>query len=946
MIEASRTLDHSRKKSQNDHKHNEIANVTKEVDVEAKIMDVGDCDNDVNDDDICLSGSDSDDDDDDDDDEDNENESLLIADEDGEYGINDDADLDTTKMDDDCDISPVFKTLRDYFGHKQFRSGQEWAINRTIDGKNSLLVMPTGAGKSLCYMMPAALLPGLTIVVSPLIALMHDQLRKLPVQLPGACLSGDLSTHKVSKITVDVLNGLIKVLYVSPERLSSPSFRKLIQTLNSSNQKCSKAVSLICIDEAHCLSQWSHNFRPSFLRIHREIKFIDPHSTLALTATAPPGTQRDIMRSLGIEDEGLKSMPPRRDNLTFYASIINNDEDRLQVLLKILQSSCVKVEKGKSSSSSRSSCDNIPLTIVYVGRRDEAESITEYLKGNNISAVAYHAGMDADQRSKSQSMFDRGLAKVIVATVAFGMGVDKSDIRQIIHSSIPKTVENYLQETGRAGRDGLPSKCHLMVSRDDAIKGISLQHSNKLSHIQILLLLERIFALDNVKTTAESSASVSIKYSTATIIEAVERDLDIPSAVIETILSILEMPPFQLLTVDGISYDTIKGKMKLGMKEKELLQSNVLLKAIDKLNTASRKNTKTKIDDDEEEEEEDEDITGFKNAGRSGMGGYSSYGLSTSNGFRPKFDSTKAWQADDGLASYGLKRFELSLEALSHELKVTRSDVCRHLWGLQREGLIEYSLSDSAAFVRFENILTFNSKFEYLKWLWGLASSVLSTMLRIEKLWSERSYDMWRLGLVLNDLTNTTIQTNNDDDGDDANTHDTAAWNSQQDFKDFICHYVENICGQVEINTSTTDENMIRLQEMFFNMQLPTLASDSNTTNDTNDAYNVNTILQNAIQDATFIMQEIRMIDIIRYITKSCYDKFLQHIDNDNDNGIEKQYESEKKKLCCLYVTKVLHGLQSRLLPSSSWKDHTAWGRYKDIDFDYLYMKIYEKIIQ
>jgi superfamily II DNA helicase RecQ len=231
MIEASRTLDHSRKKSHNDHKHNEIVSVTKEVNVDAK-MDVGDCDNDVNGDDICLSGSDDDSDDEDDDDND-ENESLLIADEDGEHGINDDdADFDTTTMDDDCDSSPVFKILRDYFGHKQFRSGQEWAINRTIDGKNSLLVMPTGAGKSLCYMMPAALLPGLTIVVSPLIALMHDQLRKLPVQLPGACLSGDLSTHKVSKITVDVLNGLIKVLYVSPERLSSPSFRKLIQTLN------------------------------------------------------------------------------------------------------------------------------------------------------------------------------------------------------------------------------------------------------------------------------------------------------------------------------------------------------------------------------------------------------------------------------------------------------------------------------------------------------------------------------------------------------------------------------------------------------------------------------------------------------------------------------------------------------------------------------------------
>ena len=976
MIEANTTLDYSHKKGTNHrhhhhHQQQQSNNKQKEkYNIEDKVGDHNEDDN-ADKNDIYLSSSESDDDDDDDDDADDENDdesdnnSLLIENDDGdedctEYHVNH---INTIN---DTASSPVYKILREYFGHRQFRAGQEWAIDRTISGKNSLLVMPTGAGKSLCYMMPAASLPGLTIVVSPLIALMHDQLRKLPVQLPGACLSGDVSTHKVSKITMDVLNGLIKVLYVSPERLSSPSFRKLIQTLNSSNQKCTKAVSLICIDEAHCLSQWSHNFRPSFLRIHREIKFIDPHATLALTATAPPGMQRDIMRYLDIQEEGLKSMPPRRDNLTFFANIVNNDEDRMQVLLKILQSSCDNVERKKSSSTSLKS--SIPLTIVYVGRRDEAESISEYLKASDISAVAYHAGMDADQRAKSQSMFDRGLAKVIVATVAFGMGVDKADIRQIIHSSIPKTVENYLQETGRAGRDGLPSKCHLMISRDDAIKGISLQHSNKLSHIQILLLLERIFAL-NDDTRGSSSSVKSLRYSSATLIDSVERDLDIPSAVVETILSILEMPPYQLLTVDGISYDTIKGKTKLGMKEKELLQSNALLKAINKLNVISKKNAMAKNDDDDDDEEGDINVF-HAPVDRSGMGGYSSYGLNTNNGgFRPKSDSSKAWQVDDGRSSYGLKRFELSLDALSHELNSTRSDICRHLWGLQREGLIEYSLSDSAAFVRFENILSFDSKQEYSKWLWGLASSVLSTMLRIENMWSERSYDMWRLGNVLHDLTNTVTSANDNSDNDDDNVHDINIWDSQQVFKDFICHYVENICGQVDIKTNTTDSNMLKLQDMFYNTQLPTIATTNTTTTTstittTDDI--TNATLSNALQDAIFITQEIKMIDIIRHITKTSNEKFIQYlhhdnttIDNDsnnnnndynandnNANDIERLYEIEKKRMCCLYVTKVLHGLQSRLLSSSSWRDHTSWGRYKDIDFDYLYMKIYEKIIQ
>ena len=333
------------------------------------------------------------------------------------------------------------------------------------------------------------------------------------------------------------------------------------------------------------------------------------------------------MKNLGIESNGLRAMPPRRDNLSFFAKIVDNEEDKSKAILNILQSSSLKAATSSSKKTS-----NIPLTIVYVGRRDEAESITSYLKANDIAAVAYHAGMDSDQRERSQSMFDRGTARVIVATVAFGMGVDKSDIRLVVHSSIPRTVENYLQETGRAGRDGLPSECHLLVSRDDTIKGISLQHSNKLTHIQIFLLLSRIFVF------SDNSDIITLKYSSATLLDSIEKDLDIPPPVVETILSILEQD--NTLLVDGIGYDTIKGEIKLGAKDKDLLKSNIFIKAINELNTLMTNKNTNIVDSDDENNIHD----------RSGIGSYNSYGIS--NGLKPKvFDSLKAWQVLSSLLS-------------------------------------------------------------------------------------------------------------------------------------------------------------------------------------------------------------------------------------------------------------------------------------------------------
>ena len=412
--------------------------------------------------------------------------------------------------------------LRSVFGYASFRSGQRWAAERALAGRSSLLVMPTGAGKSLCYMLPAALLPGLTVVVSPLVALMHDQMKRLPVALPGAVFSGGMSTHQASALCGAVLDGHVKVLYVSPERLCTQAFRHLIRALRarcSGAAAAADAVSLVCVDEAHCLSQWSYNFRPAFLRIRREIEeTVRPRATLALTATASPQVQRDIMAGLGISlapaadacsaaggdtstPEALLAMPSRRDNLSYVATALDAAgdgwEQRCKAVLDLLapKGAMTKTAEAGLHKRGRAALEATPLTIVYVWRRDEAESLAGYLRaaGGLQHVVSYHAGMDADQRLKAQTLFDRGAARVVVATVAFGLGVDKADVRRVVHASLPKSVEHFVQETGRAGRDGLPAACHLLVGRDDAALQMSLAHSNRLAALQIAALLAQVF---------------------------------------------------------------------------------------------------------------------------------------------------------------------------------------------------------------------------------------------------------------------------------------------------------------------------------------------------------------------------------------------------------------------------------------------------------------------
>jgi ATP-dependent DNA helicase RecQ len=335
---------------------------------------------------------------------------------------------------------PLEKVLSEVFGHDAFRPGQRRVIEILLEGRPAMALFPTGGGKSLCHQLPTVVLGGLTVVVSPLIALMKDQVDALQrKQIAAARLDSTTSPEEEAAILADLPKGGTAILHVSPERFASDGFQHLL-TL--------RKPELIAIDEAHCISEWGHNFRPDYLRLARLVRKTGVRRILALTATATPRVARDMRKAFGIRAADCTTAPFHRPNLSYHATTLP-EERRDRTLLERLADPA-----------------NRPA-IVYTTLRDTAVRIAALLVQQGIEALPYHAGFPDSMRAATQQAFVEGRCQVVVATIAFGMGIDKADVRCVIHYNVPKSLENLQQEAGRAGRDGLPAHCEILHCPSD-----------------------------------------------------------------------------------------------------------------------------------------------------------------------------------------------------------------------------------------------------------------------------------------------------------------------------------------------------------------------------------------------------------------------------------------------------------------------------------------------
>lgn len=330
--------------------------------------------------------------------------------------------------------------LRELFGHSGFRPGQQEVSEAVLAGESILSVMPTGAGKSLCYQLPAALLPRATVVISPLIALMKDQVDGLPPALAErtALVNSTLPPGEVDACLRRIAAGQCRLIYAAPERLRQWPFLDALRRAG---------VSLFVVDEAHCLSLWGHDFRPDYLFLGPTLRRLGDPPVLAMTATATPAVQRDVTRRLGRELRRI-SLGVFRPNLRLEVIPARTNEEKLGLLVALC--------RGEAGA-----------VVVYASSRERCEDLARMLRGKGVQALHYHAGMEREERAAVQDAFMDGRVRVIVATVAFGMGVDKRDVRLVVHYNLPRSVESYYQEAGRAGRDGLPSRCVLLATPGD-----------------------------------------------------------------------------------------------------------------------------------------------------------------------------------------------------------------------------------------------------------------------------------------------------------------------------------------------------------------------------------------------------------------------------------------------------------------------------------------------
>ncbi len=342
----------------------------------------------------------------------------------------------------------LHSAFQDFFGSDSFKGRQETIIRSILNKQDTFVIMPTGGGKSLCYQLPALMLEGTAIVISPLIALMKNQVDSIRSYNQNDdvahFLNSSLNKAQIKKVKADIESGVTKLLYVAPETLTKEENIAFFKQVN---------LSFVAVDEAHCISEWGHDFRPEYRRIRDMINSINSKiPVMALTATATPKVREDIVKNLNMEDENIFILSFNRENLYYEVRPKLKKEKTVKAIIQY-----VKQHSGKSG-------------IIYVQSRKSAEEIARHLQVNNIKAAPYHAGLDAKTRSSSQDRFLMEDVDVIVATIAFGMGIDKPDIRFVIHYDIPKSIENYYQETGRAGRDGLEGNCVAFYSYKDIQK--------------------------------------------------------------------------------------------------------------------------------------------------------------------------------------------------------------------------------------------------------------------------------------------------------------------------------------------------------------------------------------------------------------------------------------------------------------------------------------------
>jgi ATP-dependent DNA helicase RecQ len=357
--------------------------------------------------------------------------------------------------------------LLEKFGFSEFRGGQETVVSALLDGRSVLAVFPTGGGKSLCYQLPAILLEGVTLVISPLIALMKDQVDALQRKgIAAARLDSSLTQDQVAAVYVQIANHSLQLLYVSPERMSNEGFRAQLKKMN---------IAMVAIDEAHCISEWGHNFRPDYLKLARLCRKLKVQRVLALTATATPAVAQQICQEFSIRKDDHVQLSFHRENLYLAVTSCSGNERK-----KILLDRLLEIDGA---------------AVVYVTRQETAEEISTYLAKNGVSSQAYHAGLLAEVRAAAQDAFMKSEVRVIVATIAFGMGIDKSDIRAVIHYNLPKSIENYTQEIGRAGRDGKPARCELLASGDDLTVLQNFIYGDAPSAGALVRLLDRILRL-------------------------------------------------------------------------------------------------------------------------------------------------------------------------------------------------------------------------------------------------------------------------------------------------------------------------------------------------------------------------------------------------------------------------------------------------------------------